>query len=255
MELTLKRPLVIFDVETTGINIQFDKIIELAYIKVNPDQTKEEWQMRFNPEMPIPTETSLIHGIYDEDVKDAPTFKEKAKELAKSFEGCDFGGFNSNKFDVPMLVEEFLRCGVEFDISNRKFVDVQRIFHMMEQRTLTAAYKFYCDKPLENAHSAMADVDATYEVLLAQLDRYKELKNDVDFLHEFSGQSRNVDLAGRIIWNDKKEAIFNFGKHKAKKVVDVFKVEPSYYKWMMEGDFALDTKRKLTQLYIQATAK
>ena len=194
----------------------------------------------------------MIHGIYDEDIKDAPLFKDKARDLAEVFAGCDFAGFNSNKFDLPVLVEEFLRAEVEFETDNRKFVDAQRIFHMMEQRTLSAAYKFYCNKELINAHSAAADTRATLEVLLAQLDRYKDLKNEVEFLHQFSGMDKNVDLAGRIVLNEKKEPVFNFGKHKNKPVSAVIKAEPSYYNWMMDGDFSLDTKRKLTRLYIEA---
>lgn len=252
MQIQLKRPLIIFDLETTGINIQNDRIVELAYIKLYPDGNSEEKAMRFNPQIPIPKEVSTIHGIFDEDVKDAPLFKDKAKELASIFEGCDFGGFNSNKFDFPMLVEEFLRIAIPFETENRKFVDAQRIFHQMEQRTLVAAYKFYCNKDLVNAHSALADAKATLEVLMAQLDRYTELKNDIDYLHEFSGQSRNVDLAGRVVLNEHKQPVFNFGKHRHKKVIDVFKVEPSYYKWIMDSDFSLDTKRKITNIYLQS---
>lgn len=255
MQLQLKRPFVIFDLETTGITISHDRIVELAYIKVWPDGREESKTMRFNPQMPIPLEASMIHGIYDADVANEPSFHERAKELAVIFEGCDFGGFNSNKFDFPMLVEEFLRAQVDFETENRKFVDAQRIFHMMEQRTLSAAYKFYCDKTLENAHSAMADTRATYEVLLAQIDRYEKLQNDIDYLHQFSGQSNNVDLAGRMIFNDKKVPTFNFGKYRGKAVQDVFKQDPSYYQWMMESDFPLDTKRKLTQLKLQGFGK
>jgi DNA polymerase-3 subunit epsilon len=255
MQLQLKRPLVIFDIESTGISISKDRIVELAYIKLMPDGERLSKTMRYNPQMPIPHEVSLIHGIYDEDVKDCPAFADKAKELAAEFEGCDFGGFNSNKFDFPMLVEEFLRAAVEFDSDSRKFVDAQRIFHMMEQRTLTAAYKFYCNKNLEDAHSAAADTQATLEVLLAQIERYPQLKNDVETLHQISGQSKNVDLAGRIVFDDKQQPVFNFGKHKGKAVAGVLKFEPSYYQWMMDGDFPLDTKRKMTQLYIKAMAK
>jgi DNA polymerase-3 subunit epsilon len=211
--------------------------------------------MRFNPQMPIPIETSLIHGIYDEDVANEPTFTERAKELADKFAGCDFGGFNSNKFDFPMLVEEFLRSQIDFDTENRKFVDAQRIFHMMEQRNLTAAYKFYCDKNLENAHNALADTQATYEVLLAQIERYENLENDIEQLHAVSGQSNNVDLAGRMVYNDKKVAVFNFGKHRGKAVQDVFKFEPGYYQWMMDNDFPLETKRKLTKLKLAGFGK
>jgi DNA polymerase-3 subunit epsilon len=216
-----------------------------------PEGTETIKTLRFNPGIPIPLEVSLIHGIYDDDVKNAPLFKLKAKELAEEFMGCDFAGFNSNKFDFPLLVEEFLRAGVEFDVENRKFVDAQRIFHMMEQRTLTAAYKFYCNKELINAHSAEADTIATLEVLKAQIERYENLENDVDFLHNFTKQDKNVDLAGRIIYNIDGIPIFNFGKHKGKLVQDVFKTDFGYYDWMMNGDFAEDTKRRLTQIKLQ----
>lgn len=255
MRLHLKRPFVVFDLETTGISISKDRIVELAYIKVFPDGTEEKKTYRFNPQMPIPLEASMIHGIYDADVADEPTFASRAKELSEKFSNCDFGGFNSNKFDFPMLVEEFLRSQVDFDTENRKFVDAQRIFHMMEQRNLSAAYKFYCDKTLENAHSAMADTQATYEVLLAQIERYENLENDIDQLHSITGQSNNVDLAGRMIYNDKKVPVFNFGKHRGKTVQDVFKIEPAYYQWMMDNDFPLETKRKLTKLKLSGFGK
>lgn len=255
MKLHLKRPLIVFDLETTGTSVSFDRIVELSYIKVMPDGNEQVKTMRFNPGIPIPPEVSLIHGIYDDDVKEAPSFKLKAKELADEFKGCDFAGFNSNKFDFPLLVEEFLRAGVEFDVENRKFVDAQRIFHMMEQRTLSAAYKFYCNKELINAHSAEADTIATLEVLKAQIERYTELQNDIDFLHQFTKQDKNVDLAGRMVYNDKGIALFNFGKHKGKSVEDVFKVEPGYYEWMMNGDFPEDTKRRLTQIKLKAFIK
>jgi DNA polymerase-3 subunit epsilon len=251
MKLQLKRPLVVFDLETTGTSVNSDRIVEFSYIKVMPDGTENVKTLRFNPGIPIPHEVSLIHGIYDEDVKDAPLFKQKAKELAEEFKGCDFAGFNSNKFDFPLMVEEFLRAGVEFDVENRKFVDAQRIFHMMEQRTLTAAYKFYCNKELVNAHSAEADTIATLEVLKAQIERYENLENDVDFLHNFTKQDKNVDLAGRIIYNNDGIPVFNFGKHKGKPVQEVFKTDFGYYDWMMNGDFAEDTKRRLTQIKLQ----
>ncbi len=251
MTLQLKRPLVIFDLETTGINVSADRIIELAYIKIFPDGKKEEAVMRFNPGIPIPPEATAIHNITDSDVADKPSFASKANDLSNIFKGCDFGGFNSNKFDFPMLVEEFLRASVEFDVEQRKFIDAQRIFHIMEQRTLTAAYKFYCDKDLVDAHAALADTRATYEVLMAQLSRYPQLQNDVDFIHQFTGQSKNFDLAGRMIYNEKKEVVFNFGKHKGKSVEAVLKAEPSYYEWMMQGDFPEDTKRRLTQLRLK----
>lgn len=255
MKLNLKRPLIVFDLETTGVSVATDRIVEMSYIKVLPSGEEHTTTMRINPGIPIPLESSLIHGIYDADIADAPSFKEKAKELAEDFKGCDFAGFNSNKFDFPLLVEEFLRAGVDFDVENRKFIDAQRIFHMMEQRTLKAAYKFYCNKELLNAHSAEADTQATLEVLKAQIDHYEELENDMDFLHNFTQQSRNVDLAGRIVLNEDGKEVFNFGKHKGKTVDFVFKTEPSYYQWMMDGDFALDTKRRLTQLKLRGFGK
>ncbi len=255
MQLNLKRPLIVFDLETTGISISQDRIVELCYIKVFPDGNEEIKTLRFNPGIPIPKEVSLIHGIYDKDVEHEPKFLEKAKEISDKFQGCDFAGFNSNKFDFPMLVEEFLRAGIDFDVENRKFVDAQRIFHLMEQRNLSAAYKFYCHKELENAHSAEADTKATLEVLKAQIDRYENLKNDIDSLHEMSGQSNNFDLAGRLIFDANKNIVFNFGKHRGKLVEDVFKKEPSYYQWMMDNDFALDTKRRLTQIKLKNFGK
>jgi len=251
MKLHLKRPLVIFDLETTGISISTDRIVEMSTVKIGVDGTEEVLTQRFNPTIPIPAEVSAIHGIFDEDVKDKPTFAEKAKEYAEYFKGCDFGGFNSNRFDFPMLVEEMLRAEVDFETEGRKFVDVQRIFHQMEQRTLGAAYKFYCNKTLENAHSAEADTLATLEVLKAQIERYETLGNDMESLHKISGQSNLVDLAGRIVLNDKGIEVFNFGKHKGKPVSLVFKTEPGYYQWMMDNDFSLDTKRKLTKIKMQ----
>ena len=214
MELNLKKPIIFFDLETTGVNISHDRIIELSYIKVYPNGTEEEKSMRINPEMSIPAESTAIHHITDEDVADKPTFKQIAKELAKVFEGCDIAGYNSNRFDIPLLMEEFLRAGINIELSRQKFVDVQTIFHKMEQRTLSAAYKFYCNGDLENAHSANADTRATYEVLKAQLDRYPNLKNDVEFLSNFSSFNKNVDLMGRIVYNEQGVEVFNFGKYK-----------------------------------------
>ncbi len=251
MELKLKNPIIFFDLETTGIDIMHDRIVELSLIKVYPNGTEEVKSRRLNPERPIPAEATAVHGITDEDVKDAPTFKQVAKDLARIFEGCDVAGFNSNRFDIPLLEEEFLRAGVDFDFSKRQFIDVQTIFHKMEQRTLIAAYKFYCGKDLTDAHSAEADTRATYEVLKAQLDRYPNLENDVAFLSEFSSHNKNVDLAGRIIYNDDKVEIFNFGKHKGKPVEEVLKKEPSYYGWMMQGDFPLNTKKVLTRIKLR----
>ena len=252
MKLNLKRPLIFFDLETTGINVTSDRIVELCYIKVFPNGNEESKSMRINPGMPIPPHSTAVHGITDDDVKDCPTFKEVAKELELTFRDSDIAGYNSNKFDVPLLVEEFLRAGVEIDLSKRKFVDVQTIFHKMEQRTLVAAYKFYCGKNLENAHSALADTRATLEVLESQLDRYPDvLTNDVGFLANFTTVNRNVDFAGRIIYNDKDEEVFNFGKYKGRKVTDVFRLDPGYYSWMMQGDFALNTKQVLTRIRLK----
>lgn len=253
--LVLKKPLVVFDLETTGTVVNTDRIVELSYIKLLTDGSRQSKTHRFNPGIPIPPEVTAIHGITNADVANEPFFKDKAKTLSEEFKGCDFAGFNSNKFDFPLLVEEFLRAGVEFDVENRKFVDAQRIFHMMEQRTLTAAYKFYCGKELVNAHSAEADTNATLEVLLAQINRYEQLENNVDFLHAFTKQDKNVDLAGRLVYNAQNQPVFNFGKHKGKLVGDVFKTEPSYYDWMMQGDFAEDTKRRLTKIKLQGFGK
>jgi DNA polymerase-3 subunit epsilon len=255
MKLHLKNPIVFFDLETTGINIATDRIVEIAILKVNMDGSEESYCYKVNPEMPIPKVTSEIHGIYDEDVKDAPTFKELAKKLAKIMEGCDIAGFNSNKFDVPLLAEEFIRADVDFDMKKRKFVDVQTIFHKMEKRTLSAAYKFYCDKDLDNAHSAEADTKATYEVLKAQLDRYKELENSIEFLNEFSSFNRNADFIGRIIFDDKGVEVFNFGKYKGRSVEEVLSKDPAYYGWMMNGDFPLFTKKVLTNIKLRSFNK
>lgn len=249
MKLNLKNPIIFFDLETTGVNVSTDHIVELCYIKILPNGNEESKSMRINPGVHIPEISSAVHSIMDEDVKDCPMFKEIASDLEKTFRGCDLAGFNSNKFDIPLLVEEFLRAGVELDLSKSKFVDVQNIYHKLEKRTLSAAYKFYCDKDLENAHSALADTRATYEVLQAQLDRYKDdLKNDVDFLAEFSCMNRNVDFAGRIIYDENNREVFNFGKYKGKTVAEVLLREPSYYNWMMQGDFALNTKQVLTKI-------
>lgn len=248
MELNLKNPLIFFDLETTGVNISKDRIVEISLIKVMPSGQEIEKTLRINPEMPIPAEATAVHHITDEDVKNAPTFKQVAKELGKFFEGCDIAGFNSNKFDIPLLMEEFLRADVNVDLSRHRFIDVQTIFHKLEQRTLVAAYKFYCGKNLEDAHSANADTKATYEVLKAQLDRYPELKNDVEFLSTFSTHNRNVDLAGRIIYNDQKVPVFNFGKYKGVSVEEVLRKDMGYFGWMMNGDFPLNTKQVLTNI-------
>lgn len=251
MELNLRNPLIFFDLETTGVNITKDRIVEISYIKVFPNGQEQEKTIRVNPGMPIPPEATAIHHITDEDVKDKPLFKDIAKDLSHVFEGCDIAGFNSNRFDIPLLMEEFLRAGVNFDISKRKFIDIQTIFHKMEQRTLVAAYKFYCNKDLNDAHSASADTHATYEVLKAQLDRYSSLENDVDYLSKFSSQNRNVDLAGRIVLNDQNVEVFNFGKYKGQPVEEVLRRDIGYFGWMMQGDFPQNTKNVLTNIKLR----
>ena len=251
MKLNLKNPLVFFDLETTGTNINLDRIVEICYLKVFPNGNEESKTMRINPEMHIPEEASAVHGIYDEDVKNCPTFKDVARSIATSITGCDLAGFNSNRFDIPVLAEEFLRAGVDIDLSRRKFVDVQVIFHKMEQRTLSAAYKFYCGKNLEDAHSAEADTRATYEVLMAQLDRYPDLQNDISFLADYSSFNKNVDFAGRMVYDDKGVEIFNFGKYKGLSVAEVLKRDPGYYGWIQSSDFTLNTKAMLTKIRLR----
>ncbi len=251
MFIQLHRPLVFFDLETTGVSTAHDRIIEIFLIKLMPDGEEDRKRYLLNPGIPIPEQASAIHGIYDKDVAGQPTFPEIGKELAAYLEQCDFAGFNSNRFDFPMLVEEFLRYDIPFDSENRKFVDVQRIFHVLEPRNLAAAYKFYCSKELTNAHTAEADTQATFEILRAQIQKYDQLEPSLDFLHHFSGQSNLVDLAGRIVKNEKGEEVFNFGKHKGKTVQEVFRTEPSYYDWMMRGDFPLQTKNVLTRLRLR----
>ncbi len=248
MQLKLKRPIVFFDLETTGVDTSRDRIVEISLVKVMPNGEEIVKTRRINPEMPIPAEATAIHHITDDDVKDCPHFAQIAKSLAQFLEGCDFGGFNSNRFDLPVLVEEFLRAGVDVDFKRRRFIDVQNIFHKMEQRTLVAAYKFYCDKTLEEAHSAEADTMATYEVLKAQLDRYPELQNDVAALADFSKRGEAADYAGRILYNEKGEEVFGFGKYKGRSVEEIFRIEPSYYAWMMNGDFPLYTKKVITEI-------
>lgn len=247
--LQLTRPLAFIDLETTGTNVATDRIIEISVIKVMPDKSVLNKTKRINPGIPIPAATTAIHGITDEDVKDAPTFKQVANEYKQFLENCDIAGYNSNRFDVPLLVEEFLRLELSFDINTRKFVDVQKIFHLMEKRTLGAAYKFYCDKDLVNAHSAEADAIATYEILEAQLIRYEQqLKPDVDALATFTKEDDYVDFARRMTIQNGIE-LFNFGKYKGRPVRDVLKTEPQYYDWMMKADFPLNTKQKLTEIY------
>mgnify|MGYP003238455931 CR=1 FL=1 len=252
MKLNLKNPIVFFDLETTGTNINSDRIVEICYLKVYPNGNEETKTMRINPEMHIPEEASAVHGIYDADVAECPTFKEVARNIANDIEGCDLAGFNSNRFDIPVLAEEFLRADVDIDMSRRKFVDVQVIFHKMEQRTLSAAYKFYCGKNLEDAHTAEADTRATYEVLMSQLDRYPELQNDVAFLSDYSSFNKNVDFAGRMVYDDKGVEVFNFGKYKGMPVADVLKRDPGYYSWILNSDFTLNTKAMLTPITLSA---
>ena len=256
MKLNLKKPLVFFDLETTGVSSIHDRIIMLGYIKVYPNGNEEAKTIYINPERHIPEETTAIHHITDDDVKDCPTFKQIAANLAAAFEGCDFAGFNSNHFDVPMLVEEMLRAGVNFDISKSKLIDVQNIYHKLEPRTLSAAYKYYCHKELDGAHSAENDTMATYEVMKAQLDKYPEvLKNDVDFLADFSKMNNNVDLAGRIVYNEQNVPVFNFGKYKGTPVEEVLTKDPGYYGWILQGDFPQNTKQVLTRLRFKFNGK
>jgi DNA polymerase-3 subunit epsilon len=249
MNLTLERPFAVFDLETTGTNVTLDRIVEIAIVKLYPDGREEEYYKRINPTIPIPKETSEIHGIYDADIKDAPTFSDLADELAAFIGDADLAGYNSNKFDIPVLAEEFLRCQHSFDIRARKFVDVQNIFHKMEQRTLAAAYQFYCQSTMENAHNALYDTRVTLDVFRAQLERYQDLAKNVDGLAEFSRQG-NVewyDFAGRLAKNAKGQVMYNFGKHKGKTVEEVAENEPGYYGWMIDADFPLYTKQLLRE--------
>ena len=268
MKLNLTKPLAVFDLETTGTNVGTDRIVEISIIKIHPDGREETLTRRVNPGIPIPREVTAIHGISDEDVKDEPTFAMLAPLLNQFLANCDLGGYNSNKFDIPLLVEEFLRAEVDFDIKGRRFVDVQNIFHKMEPRTLKAAYKFYCNKEIVNAHSAEADTRATYEVLLSQIERYQGAEytdrdgkistpvvNDIKALHEFSFQNRNADLVGHIIYNDKNQEVFNFGKYKGRSVAEIFSNEPSYYDWMMKADFPLYTKKIITGIKLRGFNK
>jgi DNA polymerase-3 subunit epsilon len=251
VNLKLKNPLVIFDLETTGINIVTDRIVEISYLKVYPNGDEEARTMKINPTIPIPEKASQIHGITDDDVKEAPTFQEVAKSIANTFEGCDFAGFNSNKFDIPLLAEEFIRADVDIDLMKRKFIDVQVIFHKKEQRTLEAAYRFYCNKNLDNAHSAEADTKATYEILEAQLERYEDLPSDIDALSKYSSHNRNADFAGRIIYDNDGIEVFNFGKYKGQKVEDVLNKDPAYFSWILNSEFPLYTKKILTSIKLR----
>lgn len=268
MELKLTRPLAVFDLETTGVNVGADRIVEICILKIFPDGRQETKTRRVNPTIPIPAFATAIHGITDEDVKDEPTFAQIAKSLATFLKDCDLAGYNSNKFDIPLLVEEFLRSDVDFDIKGRRFIDVQNIFHKMEPRTLVAAYKFYCQSDLTNAHAAEADVIATFEVLKAMLDKYKDVeyedrdgvksipvKNDVAALHEFTFVTKSADLAGHLVFNEQKQEVFNFGKYKGKSVEEVFIKEPPYYDWMMKSDFPLSTKKVITAIKLRGFNK
>ncbi len=246
-KLTLKRPIIFFDLETTGTDPAKDRIVELAFVKMMPDGKRDKLTKRINPGIPIPPEVTLIHGISDEDVKDCPTFKQVAHALYDWMRGCDLGGYNSSKFDLPLLAEELLRAGVNVDFTERNMIDVQQIFFKMEARTLSAAYHFYCNKALENAHSAEADINATIEVLEAQLERYTDIGSDVPALHQFTHADEYVDYARRIVMKDG-HPVFNFGKHKGRKVEDIFNAEPQYYDWMMQADFALHTKQKISEI-------
>ena len=251
MELQLKRPLCFFDLETTGVQISKDRIVEISILKIFPNGTQESKTWLVNPEMPIPAETTEIHGITNEKVANEPVFKQIATTIYDMIKGCDLGGFNSNRFDIPLLAEELLRVGVDFDMKSTVAIDVQTIFHKMEKRTLSAAYKFYCDKDLENAHSAEADTIATYEVLKAQLDRYPELENDMKFLSEFSSRKAFADFAGFIAFNKEGKEIFSFGKHKGKLVETVMDQEPGYFGWLQNADFPLYTKKVLTAIRLR----
>jgi DNA polymerase-3 subunit epsilon len=248
MKLNLKRPIVFFDLETTGTDTAKDRIVELAFVKINTDGSRDKYVKRINPQMPIPVESSAIHGIYDADVADAPTFKQIGHELNNWIKGCDFGGYNSTRFDLPLLAEEFLRSGIDVDFTERSMVDVQQIFFKMEQRTLSAALAFYCGRSIENAHSAEADIDATIDVLEAQLDRYADLPKEAIAIQEYVGSNDLVDYARRMVMKEG-HPIFNFGKHKGRRVVEVFEKEPSYYDWIMNADFALHTKQKASEIY------
>lgn len=261
MQIKLTKSLIFIDLEATGLSVGSDRIVEISLLKVNPDNSTEVKTERVNPQIPIPELVSRIHGIYEKDIQDAKTFRELAPELLRFIGNSDFAGFNSNKFDIPMLAEEFLRAEADFDLEGRRLVDVQNIFHFMEPRNLAAAYRFYCGKSLENAHSAEADVTATYEIFKAQLEKYEgvimrdshgnefvPVVNDISKLTDLNTKSKNADLAGRIVFNEKGEEVFSFGKHKDKRVVEIFTKEPSYYSWMMNGDFPLYTKKVITKI-------
>ena len=250
MKLKLNRPLIVFDLETTGINIALDRIVELYAIRIEPDGQETHRHELIDPTIPIPIEASQVHGIYDKDVAGKPTFAQLAPELEQFMRQCDFGGFNSNRFDFPLLVEEFYRAGIEFEVEGRRFIDAQRIFHRKEPRNLAAAYKFYCNQELIDAHSAKADTEATWSIIRSQVEYYDDLEPTVEFLHAYSGDSEFMDFATRIRRGPDGEALFNFGKHKGKRVADIFRKEPGYYHWMMNGDFPENTKRVITRIML-----
>ena len=252
MKLKLTKPLCFFDLETTGTDVSNDRIIEIAIIKVNTDGSRESLETRLNPGIPIPPESTLIHGITDEMVVNEPKFKDEARNIYNFLKGCDLAGFNSDRFDIPLLVEELLRADLDFDFKNTKTIDVQNIFHKMESRTLSAALKFYCDKELTDAHTAIADANATLDVLLAQLDRYSELEPNVDFLNHFSTRKKTADFAGFLIYNKDDEICFGFGKHKGKKVNEILKEEPGYFGWILNADFPRYTKKILTEIKLNS---
>lgn len=255
MKLKLSRPLVFFDLETTGTNITRDRIVEISLIKLMPDGRVLEKTRRINPGIPIPAEATAIHHITDADVASEPTFRQVAASLASQLEGCDIAGFNSNRFDIPLLDQEFERAGVNFDISRARFIDVQTIYHKKEPRTLTAAYRYYCDKNLEEAHSALADTRATMEVLMSQLERYDDLPDEVAALSDYACANHNVDLMGRLIYDDKKREVINFGKYKGRLAEEVLAADPGYYSWIMQGDFAQNTKNAFTRVRLRLGKK
>jgi len=251
MNLNLIKPLVFFDLETTGINIANDRIVEISILKVHPDGKEETYTQRVNPIIEIPKEVIAIHGITNEDVLNEPTFKEIAPKVSDMIKGCDLAGFNSNRFDIPLLAEEMLRVDVDFDMKNSLAIDVQTIFHKKEERTLSAGYKFYCEKELKDAHSAEADTFATYEILKAQINKYEDLGNDIKTLSEFSTQRKRADFAGFLLYNEKGEEVFSFGKYKGKKVTDILEENPGYYAWIQNADFPLYTKKVLTEIKLR----
>jgi DNA polymerase-3 subunit epsilon len=252
MKLQLNKPLCFFDLETTGTDISKDRIVEIAVLKLHPDGTKETLELRVNPEMPIPPEVSAVHGITDEMVADAPTFKQQSQKVYGFIKGCDLAGFNSDRFDIPLLVEELLRAEIDFDFKSTKTIDVQTIFHKMEARTLTAALRFYCNQELTDAHSALADTQATHDVLLSQLERYEELEPNVAFLNDFSTRRKTADFAGFVVYDKAGELCFGFGKHKGKKVTEILEKEPGYFGWVLNADFPRYTKKVLTEIRLKA---